>query len=320
MAEPESLDCVPPTSRWRSSGPHEWRFSALHPDFGVELKGVDLSGITGELVDALISAVFQHSVVVIRNQELTPAAQASLGKKIGTPKISARSQFQVPGHRELTLVGNVRNPDGTPAALLDRAGNLWHSDSASESTVDAFTFLYGVEIPSVGGETLFCSMHGAWDRLDQGMREFIDGRQVLHSFQQHNAFLAERNNDPTIRLSEEDKARVPDVWHPLVQTHPATGRSLYYLTPSLVKAISGLDDAECRALANRLMAHATVPEAVYSHAWREGDLVIWDNRAAMHSATPADYDRRGERRCLRRSYSYTDVAASGYRSTDSVSA
>lgn len=289
--------------------PPPYKTRELHPDFGIEIEGVDLSSPLNTAQFARIRALYDaHSVVAIRGQDLSPAAQVAFLRRFGEPKISQRKEFHLEGTPEIGKVGNVKNPDGTPAAFLDRYGDLWHTDTSSDSHIDAVTMLYCVKTPPQGGETLFCSMHAALESLPKPLRTRIDGRTVVHSFNKHNDALLAKNAGSAKPLSAEDRAKWPDRVHEVVQAHPVTGRQHYFVSPTLVKTFEGMDAAESAALAKELIDHATQPERVYRHVWRVGDLVFWDNRAVMHSATPArsyDYVGGGER-LMHRAYAYTN--------------
>lgn len=278
----------------------------LHPDFGIEIEGVDLSKPLSDAQFEHIRALYDaHSVVAIRGQNLAPAAQVAFLRRFGTPKISQRKEFHLEGTPEIGKVGNTRNPDGTPAAFLDRVGDLWHTDTSSDSHIDAVTMLYCVKCPPRGGDTLFCSMHAAYDSLPAALRERIAGMTVVHSFNKHNDALLAKNPGSAKPLSPEDRAKWPDRVHQVVQSHPVTGRRHYFVTPTLAKTFRGLDEEQSAALAAELVGHATQAARVYRHKWRGGDLVFWDNRAAMHSATPADYG--GGERLMHRAYAYTNL-------------
>ena len=276
----------------------------LHPLFGVALAGLDLSGgVSPVALDAIRSALARDSVVVLCGLHLDAARQVDLTRALGTPKISQRKEFHVPGYPEVGRVGNVVHADGTPAAFLDRHGDLWHSDTSSDEKVGGVTLLTCVQNPPSGGDTLFCSVQVSWDGLPPARQAFLEGRKVVHNFNQHNDRLLAKNPGSAQPLSAAERARWPDRVHDLVQVHPVTGRKLWFLTPSLMKSISGLDDSQAEALSNELVTHATAPERVYRHRWQVGDTVLWDNRATLHSATRAEYG--GGWRLMHRSYAYT---------------
>ncbi|MBN9429108.1 MAG: TauD/TfdA family dioxygenase [Burkholderiales bacterium] len=280
----------------------------LHPDLGVEITGCDLSQpLSDAEFNEILGAYYRYAVVVIRGQNLSAEAQVAFLRRFGTPKISQRKEFHVPGVPEIGRVGNTRHADGTPSAFLDRFGNLWHNDTASDEHIDGVTMLYCVKTPEVGGDTLFASTTRAYETLPDELKARIDGRQVVHNFNKHNDYLLAKNPGSAKPLSAEDRAKWSDRVHALVQTHPVTGKRLFFITPTLVKTIGDYSEPESERLANELVAHATRPGAVLRHKWQVGDLVFWDNRASLHSASPANY--QGGERLMHRGYSYVDVAA-----------
>lgn len=275
----------------------------VHPILGVEVAGCDLSQpLHSDEIDELKRVLYEYQVVVVRGLQLTAQQQADLLRNFGTPKISQRKEFHVPGVPEIGRVGNTVNPDGSPSAFLDRHGDLWHSDTASDVTPDGVTMLYCVETPKVGGDTCFASLTHAYETMPESLKERIVNRQVTHNFNKHNDYLLAKNPGSAKPLSAEDRAKWPDRIHDLVQVHPATGKTHYFITPTLVKEITGLSSEEAEALAHELVEHATQSDAVYRHQWNVGDLVFWDNRATLHSATPANYE--GGQRLIHRGYAY----------------
>lgn len=278
----------------------------LHPDIGVELTGCDLrKPLSDEAFGAILDAYYRYSMVLIRDQDLSPADQVRFLQRFGTPKISQRKEFHIPGVPEIGRVGSTRHPDGSPSAFLDRHGNLWHNDTASDVHIDGVTMLYCVQTPAVGGDTLFVSTTKAYEKLPVELRARIDGRSVVHNFNKHNDALLAKNPGSAKPLSPEDRARWPDRHHQLVQVHPITGKTLFFVVPTLVKKIGDESEDESLRLAEALVAHATRPESVLRHQWRVGDLVLWENRSSLHSATPADY--RGGERLMHRGYAYVQV-------------
>lgn len=275
----------------------------LHDDLGIEITGVSIEAGLDDSDFAIIRrALADYGVVAMPGQSLSAQAQTAFLKRFGVPKISQRKEFHIPGSPEIGRVGNTRHPDGTPSAFLDREGNLWHTDTASDVNVDAVTMLYCVKAPKEGGETLFCSMYKAYETLPPDMKAFIAGRQVTHNFNQHNDFLLARNPGSAKPLTPEERARWEDKVHDLVQTHPLSGKPLYFITPTLMKGISGLGHEESLELCKKLIDHATRPGRVFGYHWNPGDLVFWDNRAVMHSASPANYG--GSERLMHRGYAY----------------
>ena len=151
--------------------------------------------------------------------------------------------------------------------------------------------LYGVVVPSQGGDTQFANMYAAYDALPSRMKARIDGLRVVHEY------ISSRTNKWVVQLPTAERAAMPRATHPLVRTHPETHRKALYLA-SRMEQIVGLDRTESDELLDELVAHAIRPEFQYRHVWRQNDLVIWDNRCTMHKAN-ADYSE-GERRLMHR--------------------
>ncbi|MEM1275865.1 MAG: TauD/TfdA family dioxygenase [Pseudomonadota bacterium] len=286
---------------------------SLHKHFGVEIHDVDLSTLDDATFDQILQAFSTHGVLLFREQDLRPSEQVALGRRFGLPSIPPRRQFNLPDHPEVSVLGNLMNEDGTPAAFFNEMGEEWHSDSAGYENLDGATFLYCIESPPVGGETMLCCMHTAWNDLPDERKADMLGRKVLHSWNFHNdKVMAVSKGTP---LTPEQRALHPDHWTDLVQTHPVTGRTLYYLSHNLVKQIDDWDEPTSQSYAMDLVHFATTSDRVYSHRWQSGDLLIWDNRATMHSATNvAAY--RDHVRHMHRSYSFMgDRAAEGGKLT-----
>ena len=278
------------------------QITALHPHFAAEVTGLQLTSDLAEpIVARLKHALEEHAVLVIRDQQaLTDDVQIAVCGRFG------RLQRSITVHREdtarrlkrdeLSDISNVDENGERMAAddkrrLLQKPARLWHSDNSFRSPPGLFTFLAAKIVPPEGGNTEFADMRAAYDALDNGIRQRIAGLQVCHSL----GWSREQVGAPA--LSESEQANIPESVQPLVRFHPDSGRTSLYLS-SHARDILGLDPAEGRALLQELNALATQPRFVYSHVWREGDFVVWDNRTTMHRATPFPEDRY--RRDMRR--------------------
>lgn len=277
----------------------------LHAKFGVEVTGLDLSRpLSSDAFAALTELYFHHGLLLLRDQRLDPTTLAAFAARWGTPKLAPRKQFNLPDVPAVMRLGNLRDERGEPLAFFNLQGEEWHSDTAGNAHIDNVTFLYSLEVPaSGGGDTMFCSMCEAYATLPAALRARIEGLRVLHSFNHHNDKVLQIGPASARPLTPAERAAYPDVWHELVQVHPMTGRRLYYVSEQLCRRFAGMTEEESAPLVARLIAHATAPERVYQHRWTPGDLLLWDNRAMMHSATTVDYAH--ERRLLLRASTYT---------------
>jgi taurine dioxygenase len=267
----------------------------LSPALGCEISGVDLrQELSPETVAAIIAAWHEHLVIVFRNQTLTEDEQIRFAKHFGVLKTrnrpaSARNESGVQ-HGDLTmLVSNIRENGKLIGSLAD--GEMhFHSDYCYLEKPAKGTFLYAIEIPSQGGDTLFLNMYKAYDALPAELKARIEGRRAVNAY--HYESLTRSVNEANIDFSKQ-----PHFAQPIVCTHPETGRRALYVNRLMTWTVEGLDAAEASTLLNTLFGHIEQDRFVYTHRWQVGDLVLWDNRCTLHART--DFSDK-ERRLLRR--------------------
>ena len=257
----------------------------------VAVTGLDLNRPADAATQAALrEALNRNLVLCIRGQKLAPPAFRDAMARFGTPM----QRLQLAHTEECAEVNIISSEDrdvlGDGRKLVN--GASWHTDDSFMREPCSLTMLYGVIVPSRGGDTQFVNMRAAYEALSPEMKARIDGLQVIHKYQS-----SRQTNKVSKRPDAEMKA-MPEATHPLVRTHPETGRKALYLNANRMEQIVGLDRAESDALLDTLIAHAIEPRFQYRHVWRQGDIVIWDNRATMHKAN-ADYPE-GERRLMHR--------------------
>ena len=187
------------------------------PNFGLEVSGVDLSNpIDDDSFAEILDLYFSHSALLFRDQDLSPQSQARLAHRFGRPKIETRKQFNLKDYPEVSTIGNVKHPDGEDAAFFVRGGFGWHTDGTSACHVDAATFLYAVEVPKVGGDTLLCSTATAYENIPETLKDQLSDLEMLCSFHAHNDLLLEADPDSHIPLTKEERRALPPVWHKIV--------------------------------------------------------------------------------------------------------
>jgi taurine dioxygenase len=261
------------------------RVRTLAVALGAEILGVDLSSDIDDAVFARIHRAFlDHHVLLFRNQELTPDHHIAFSRRFGELAHHVIDQYLLPGHPEILQLSNGRR-NGTYFGLPD-AGGHWHSDLAYEERPSLGSLLYALRIPPRGGDTMFTNMYLAYETLPAATRARIDG---LRATNRTRRTLADAN-DFKVRMTTAQLARIPTVVHPVVRTHPETGRKALYVSEAHTEKIVGMDEAESAALLTELYAHSVRDRFVYRHRWRVGDLIMWDNRCTMHKVTP--FDRR----------------------------
>lgn len=261
--------------------------------FGAEIVGIDLAQPVDDALYARIhSAFLERQLLLFRDQDLSPANHVALGRRFGEVQVHVMNQYHADGFPELYFLTNL-DEQGKPSGRHPDKGTLaWHTDGSWRRVTGQATMLYAIEIPGEGGETHFCDMYGAYAALSDEMKSRLADARALHNLD----FSRSRRHgeDP---MTEAQRRDVPPVDHPVVRTHPETGRKCIFLGDH-AETIIGLDYEQGRKLVEEINALAIRPELTYRHRWRKRDLVIWDNRCLMHRSTP--YDTTRERRVMRR--------------------
>ena len=262
------------------------RLKPLCPGFGLEATGVDLARpLSKAAFTKLERAFFKGQVLVIRGQKLSAAQFAAFACRLGPPEPHVIDQFHHPDDPNILILSNVQ-VDGKPSGLAD-AGSYFHTDYSYLQVPARATMLYSIEVPQQGGNTLFANQYAAYDGLDAAMKQRIEPLLAIHHYG-NRSDQDEASRTAASLLTPEQKAKMPLVAHPLVRRHPVTGRKALYAVAGSSFGIVGMPDAEAVALLDVLAAHATRPEYRYSHSYRVGDVVIWDNASLLHAATLTD--------------------------------
>ena len=255
--------------------------------FAAEIVGVDLAQeLSDDDFAALRAAWFEAGVAVFRDQHFSPAQHVAFSRRFGELIVHVMHQFLLPGHPEILLISNRKHPDGTPMGFED-AGRYWHSDISYDERPAMGSQLHAVEIPPEGGDTLFADMRHALKTLPDELRRRIEGRRARHSYtRNHRRNETVEGGRPA--FSDEQRDRLNDVSHPMVRTVEDTGEEALFVNPGFTFAVEGMDEAESDALLAALFEHSTREALLYTHRWRPGDLLCWDNRSVMHRATLYD--------------------------------
>jgi taurine dioxygenase len=276
------------------AGESTLRIRGLTESTGAECTGVDLAALKNGEWDRLRKEYGAYSLLVVRDQKLSKPAQIAFSERFGELELPIRSDYLGKDYPALHVVSNI-GADGkpNPTAALDNPGNFyWHTDASYMRRPASTTLLYAIDIPPDGGDTLFANMHAAYEALTPETKQRIDGLRAVHSWEQS------RYNSGSRPASPEEIAAAPPVPHPLVRTHPQTGRKGLYLG-NHTSHIEGMPVEEGRALLKTLLEHVTQPQFIYRHKWKPGDIVIWDNRSLLHKATD-DFDMGSHVRRLHR--------------------
>ena len=249
---------------------------------GAEVRGIDLNApIDPDTRLRLNHAFRDHSVLVIRGQTLSPPAMLDAVRLFGEVFPQHNTRFALPDCPEIHYISNQ---DSFPDGRRYIPGDGWHTDHSNDVRPPKATVLHAVTLPSSGGDTQFANMAAAYEALPNAMRQRLHDINAIHVYQ------SSHSTRKLMGLPTAAKERVPNaVLHPLIRTHPETGRHSLYLNPIRIEGLLGLDHKEALPLLAELLAHATSPDFEYRHAWQTGDLVMWDNRCLLHKAN-GDYD------------------------------
>ena len=259
----------------------------LSGGLGAEILNIDLaSPHCGNVFPAIHDAFLEHSVLVFHGQKLSPDQLVAFSRRFGRLEQHVIKDFALPENPDVFIVSNVKEA-GKPIGAI-RAGQYWHSDCSYMAKPTLASLLYALEIPSYGGDTMFTSTVRAYDELSETMKDLLSGLSAVHDYNlAYEQYFARFSDRPP--LSPEQKAKVPPIQHPIVRTHPETGKKVLFVNPGFTRQIVGMTEAESRAILSFLFQHAVQPHMMYRHRWAKGDLVIWDNRSTWHLAV-ADYD------------------------------
>ena len=263
-------------------------FKPLCAGFGLETSDVDVSRpLDGAAFAELEAAFFRGQVLVLRGQALTPAQFVAFARRFGPPEPHVIDQFHHPDDPNILILSNVVI-DGEPQGLAD-AGTYFHTDYSYLAVPARATTLYSIEVPTVGGNTMFANQYAAYDELPAAMKARIEPLVAIHHYGNRDD-QDEASRTVASVLTAEQKAKMPLITHRVVRAHPVTGRKALYAVSGSSFGIVGMPDGEARALLDELAAHATQEKYRYSLAYGIGDVVIWDNASLLHSATLVDPD------------------------------
>ena len=232
-------------------------------------------------MDELQRAVAEHGVLVFRDQHLTPAEHIAFSRKFGTLEEHVFKDALLEGHPEIYVLSNVveeGKPQGRPYV-----GNYWHSDLSYMSEPSMGSMLYGMEVPPLGGDTLYANMYLAYQSLSSGMQTVLESLRAEHDFAHADKHIFSKRDDRR-GLRDDERPRVPPVEHPVLRTHPVSGRRALFVNQGFTSRFADMTEAESRPLLEFLFQHSVNPAFIYRHRWQKGDLLFWDNRCTIHNA------------------------------------
>ncbi|MER7933001.1 MULTISPECIES: TauD/TfdA family dioxygenase [unclassified Streptomyces] len=250
----------------------------------------DLATDAERLAPQLAAALHRHRLLVVPRQHLTHADLLTVASCFGTVDICVDRRYAVGGFPGLTVLSNIVE-DGEHIGVYDGDNEEeWHADNSFKPQLTSATMLYSVITPARGGETRFADATRAYAELSTPVRHRIDPMRAVHSIERLGALQSQASGGKSSIVSGS-LAASPEVVHPLVLTHPVTGARSLLLGSMVISGITTLADQASRTLLEELLEHTTSAPYVYSHRWEQGDLVVWDNLAALHTASPCDSSR-----------------------------
>lgn len=256
---------------------------------GAEIRNLDLRNLSDSEFDSIHDAWLNHLVVLLRAQQLTDEDLIRFSRRLGNldwAPVQETGRRFVEGHPEIYVVSNVIE-NGVPIGSLGAGEAVWHTDMSYLETPPKASLLYALEVPRAGGNTYFCNMYLAYEHLPASLKRRASGLQVKHDGTYNSGGYVRQG-----LTAVNDPVTSPGAYHPLVVTHPETGRRALYLGRRRNAYLGGLSLVESEALLDELWSYATRDEIVWHNEWQAGDVVLWDNRCTMHRRDPFDPQSR----------------------------
>lgn len=275
-----NVNVAPEQAKTGAAAPFQVR--RLGASLGAEILGIDLkASMDDDAFAAFEAALIEHKVLAVRDQFLTTEQHVAFSRRFGELEVHPmRPQGQFP---EILVLDNHKD---NPVLSTD----VWHSDTTFRNNPTKYTILRCEIMPELGGDTLWANMEAAYDGLSDTFRTMIAGLRAVHDFQNFRGLFKNTEEDRIKLHRMEDM--FPNPSHPVVRTHPVTGRKSIYVNPQFTLRIEGLEPAESRAILDVLFAQARVPEYQFRIRWTSGTIVFWDNRSTQHYAANDYYPQR----------------------------
>jgi taurine dioxygenase len=275
------------------------RLRPLDGGLGAEVLGLPVAAVDDASFPAIYAGFLKHQLLLFRDQDVPPGAQVAFARRFGEVQVHVMNQYHAGGFPELYTLTNL-DADGKPTGKHpDRGTMAWHTDGSWQRVTGQATMLYAERVPTRGGRTSFADMYAAYDALAPAERTRLAGLRAIHNL---NFSRNRRHGEEP--MTEAQRNAVPPVDHPVVRTHPETGRKSIFLGDH-AETIQGMAYDDGRALIEDLNARSVAAARVYTHNWRPGDVMAWDNRCLLHKAE--DYDTATEPRVIRRCTVLGDV-------------
>ncbi len=258
----------------------------LTPAFGVEIQGVDLRAVGADQVSWIDQLFNQYSALLFREQKLAPRHLVQFSRHFGDldeAPMNEKGKTAVDGFPEVYVISNIKDNYGDPVGSLGAGEAAWHTDMSYLENPPRASMLYAVEIPPAGGNTWLAGMFAALEQMPADLRERIRGRRIKHDGTYNSAGLLRQGITPN-----NDPMKCPGTLHPAIRRHPEADCDVLFLGRRRNAYIEGLSLDESEQLLDELWSFATQDQFSYSHQWRVGDVLMWDNSATLHRRDPFD--------------------------------
>ncbi|MBT5108663.1 MAG: TauD/TfdA family dioxygenase [Rhodospirillaceae bacterium] len=271
----------------------DFTLTDLTPFMGAEVHGVDLGAAMPDATfGAIKRALAERSVLLFRNQDMTPESQIAFSARFGELEKHVLQNFCLDGHPEIFVVSNIIE-DGKHIGAFG-GSKEFHSDLAYIPDPSKGSVFRCLECPEGEGETEFVSMFAALDALPEEKRDWLSQQSAVFDY----VWDYSRRQTQRPPLSEEQIRNTPPVTHPCVRSHPETGRKTLFVSPIWIRNFVGMSEEDSQPILKELTDFATGPDFAYRHSWRAGDVLVWDNRSTLHKACP--FDEENSRRLMHR--------------------
>ena len=247
----------------------------------------DARTATAEECRSLLDQIHRHALVVLRGQDLSPAEHVAFCRRLGRPQIYFQKNYHHPDHPEVFVSSNV--PENGKKIGVAGTGRYWHTDCQFFDEPLPLTTVLPRQIPTRGGRgTLFIDTAKVLEALPGHLLAVVEGRRARHEAKWRYKIQPSDVDKSITEILEEFGRITPPVFHPCILVHPITGRRHLYISEGFTVGLEGLSDADARPILAEIFAFQSRPEFVHAHAWRPGDLLLWDNRALLHMATKTE--------------------------------
>ncbi len=275
------------------------RTTALQENFGLEVHDIDLARIDDATFGTIRDLWQRDPLLLFRRQSLTENELLHFSRRFGKLDINIGGNVPNERHPELLFISNLASQNGTALGGLSNDELVWHTDQIYREQPASGSIFMGVEMPEGAGATSFCNMAMAYDRLPASLKQQVDGKRAVCKYGAQNPLstFMRAQTEKTFRRGTRSEAaekdvddRTPSVTHDMVLENRANGQRALYLSPNHTTEIIGLSEPEGRTLIDGLLAHALQDAFIYTHAWRNGDIVMWDNARLLHRRDAFDAD------------------------------